>query len=131
MVEAGRIEPQHIGALWPNVSELIANACMRGGGDFAAIERAVMAGDAILWVAHEGPDVLGAAVTQLLMRGPRKICTLYAMGGELDRVRPVLDMLERYAVDAGCDAMEVCGRPGWARILRDYRVTRVEMEKRL
>ncbi len=134
-VEAGRVEPQHLAFLWPHVADLIARACERGGGDFHAIARDVMADNALLWVAHKGPEIIAAAVTQLEMRGERKICTLLALGGHgLSRLLPLRTMIERYAADAGCDAMEVCGRPGWARILGDYHVTRsregrIEMEK--
>ncbi len=131
-VEAGRVEPQHLARLWQHVAPLIRRACERGGGDFVAIQRAVLAEQALLWIAHDGPRILAAAVTQLSIRRGRKLCTIWAMGGrDLRRVLPVLDMIERYASDAACDAMAVCGRPGWARILGGYRIRKVELEKEL
>jgi hypothetical protein len=132
LVEGGRVELEHVRALWPHLSPLIRRACERGGGDFAQIERDVLAERALLWIANDGLDVLAVAVTQLWHKGPRKLCTILACGGHhLRRFLPVLEMIERYARNAGCDAMEICGRPGWIRILRDYRIRRVELEKEL
>jgi hypothetical protein len=41
----------------------------------------------------------------------------------------LLEGLESHAKAEGCAAMRVYGRRGWGKLLKDYRVTRVLLEK--
>ena len=111
----------------------------RQGGDgegatlnYAEVEQAVRSGAALLWLAWEGESIKAAAVTEICAANGEKFCTIVACGGH-DRGQwlHLLEGLESHAKAEGCDTMRVYGRRGWGKLLKDYRVTRVLLEKTL
>jgi hypothetical protein len=104
----------------------------RGGmGRFDDVQRDVLAGNAYLWVASQDGKILAVAVTQIGGDAKGRVCTIVACGGAgWRRFGHLIDMLENYARAERCRAVEVCGRPGWARLL-NYRTTRVVLRKEL
>lgn len=44
---------------------------------------------------------------------------------------PLLDGIEAYARGAGCSAVRIMGRKGWARVLASYKAKRIILEKDL
>jgi hypothetical protein len=107
---------------------------MRRGGisDFSAVERDVLGGGALLWLAWDGEEIVAAAVTELSLVRGRKLCTIVACGGRARRRwLHLLAELETFARREGCEATRICGRRGWTRVLPDYRATRVILEKEL
>jgi len=127
LADGGSVPAIYLQAIWPHVRELIASACARGGAaDPDEIERELFAGEALLWIANDGSKVIAAGATQLWLNGARKICSVIACGGRgFARYRHLLAMIEDYARRSGCDAVEVCGRIGWARVLDGYAVAKV------
>jgi hypothetical protein len=107
---------------------------MRRGrlSDVAAVERAVLAGIQLLWVATDTRAIYAAAVTSLDRINGETLCTIVACGGR-DRARwlPLIAVLEDFARAEGCRAIRILGRRGWARALPDYRITRIVLEKPL
>jgi hypothetical protein len=107
---------------------------MRKGrvSDFADVERAVLAGTQLLWVAADMRATWAAAVTELTCVGGEKLCTIVACGGrERARWLPLKAELEKFAKAEGCTAIRIHGRRGWAREFPDYRLTRILLEKEL
>lgn len=107
---------------------------MRKGGinRFAQIEADVISGRALLWIGWDGSEIVAAVVTQINETDADKVCVIVACGGfGMRDWLPLLDRLEAYARDDGCGLMRIFGRKGWARVLKDYRPTRVIMDKRL
>jgi hypothetical protein len=116
----------------------------RGGlSSFRPVEAGVLAGDALLWLAWDGTRIQAAAVTELHATEWRKVCVIVACGSAFalraaaDRGAgmrawiPLLDGIEAYARAAGCAAVRIMGRKGWMRLLGDYRVKRIVLEKDL
>jgi hypothetical protein len=98
-------------------------------GRFEDVQRDVLAGNAYLWAATEDEHILAVAVTQIGRDAKGRLCTVVACGGrDWARFGHLIGMLEKYARDEGCGAIEVCGRPGWARLL-NYRTTRIVLRK--
>jgi hypothetical protein len=137
------IDPARVHEFWPHVSPLIAAAMERGRiSDLADVERAVLAGRALVWIAvarlkgerHKGNGaaIKAAAVTQLSAVNGARFCTIVACGGR-DRGEwlPLLAGLEHYARAETCKAMRIFGRRGWERLLPDYKAARVLLEKEL
>jgi hypothetical protein len=127
------IDPARVSEFWPHVSPLIRTAMERGAiTDFGDIERAVLAGRALAWIAWDGTTIEAAAVTQLSTVGGARFCTIVACGGK-DRNKwlPLLAGLERYAKAEDCKTMRIFGRRGWERLLPDYKAARVLLEKEL
>jgi hypothetical protein len=62
----------------------------------------------------------------------RKVCVIIACGGiDMPRWLPLIEGIEKYARAEGCAAVRIVGRKGWARVLPDYRVHRVVLERKL
>jgi hypothetical protein len=122
-----------VAPVWPLVSHLIRAAMRKGRiSDFADVERAVLEGEALLWVVADPRTLWAAAVTQLGYVAGEKLCTIVACGGrERGRWLALKSALEAYAKAEGCAAIRIFGRRGWARALPDYRLSRVLLEKSL
>jgi len=127
------VDPARVSEIWPHVAHLIRRAMERGGlSEFADVERSVAAGRALLWLVWDGAQVLAAGVTALDLINGVKFCTIVACGGRgLERFGGLIDGVERYARAEGCARMRICGRKGWARVLPDYSIKRVILEKEL
>lgn len=141
------VDPARAHEVWPHVRDLIHAAMKRGDlGSFRPVEASVLAGDALLWLAWDEdtgrtPDrgrgqVAAAAVTEIAETERRKVCMLVACGsarpatGMRDWL-PLLKEIEAYARGAGCSAMRIMGRKGWARVLPSYKAKRIILEKDL
>jgi hypothetical protein len=129
------VPPDNAAAIWPHVRALIHAAMKRGGlSSFRPVEANVLAGDALLWLAWDpgAARITAAAVTELHATEWRKVCVLVACGGAgVDRWIALLEGIEAYARAAGCSAVRIMGRKGWIRLLGDYRVKRIVLEKDL
>lgn len=132
--DLARVPAGQIDQAWPYARDLIARAMVRGGGasDFARVEREVLSGLQVLWLAHAGGKIEAAAVTQLISVDGRKICIIVACGG-IGRARwlPLIAQIEDHAKTEACSAMRVAGRPGWQRVLKGYGVKYVTLEKEI
>lgn len=122
------VNPADVHKTWPLARDLIRAAIERTGlSDFSDIEKAVLAGDQLLWLAIS--DHIEAAATTHLSRG---VCTLIACSGhQRERWLPLFSRIEKYAKDEGCSTMRIWGRPGWQRVLDGYRIQHVCLEKDL
>lgn len=129
------IDPELVHKIWDRATDFIKPAMQRGGmGDFSEVERDVLSGDALLWVAYDpvAMEILAGAVTQLTIENEIKTCTIVACGGKgWSRFGHFVERLEQFAKDEGCSGVRICGRKGWARVLPGYRIKRVILEKAL
>lgn len=93
--------------------------------------RELLAGHFVLWLAWSG-ELEAAAVTEIAETVSGRVCVIVACGGR-GRARWIAlrRKLEDYARHEGCARMRIYGRKGWTRVLPDYRVTRVILEKEL
>ena len=92
----------------------------------------MLEGRQLLWVAADRRAIWAAAVTALARANGEKFCTIVACGGhERSQWLPLIAGLEAYGRTQGCAAMRIYGRRGWRKLLREYRTTRVLLEKEL
>ena len=139
------IDPAQVREFWPHVAPLI-EAAMRKGRltNYVDVERDVLAGGALVWIAWNGENIKAAAVTEIASANGERFCTIVACGAQTslrslrkldcdDRRQwlPLIAGLESYARAEGCAAMRIYGRRGWLKLLRDYRTSRVLLEKEL
>lgn len=122
------VDPARVAEFWPYAGPLIRSAIERTNlSDYADIERQVLSGQQLLWLAWS--DHIEAAATTHLARG---VCTLTACSGhQRERWLPLFEAIEKYAKDEGCHTMRIFGRRGWERVLDGYRVEHVVLEKGL
>lgn len=127
------LPPHCVSQIWPSVSGFIEAAMTRGGlNEFADVEREVLAGRMLLWLAWDGKRVLAAAVTQLSIINGVKYGTIVACGGrDLSRFKPLIDGLHGHFREEGCTRSRIIGRAGWARLYPEYKVRAVVLEKEL
>jgi hypothetical protein len=126
------IDPAMVRLFWPHARNLIVRAIARGGiGRFADVERDVLAGAALLWLAWDGRAIAAAAVTELVAIDIGKVCVIVACGGrQMRRWLPLIATIEDYARAEGCTRIRFFGRMGWVRVLPHYRMSRVILERR-
>jgi hypothetical protein len=122
------VNPVDVQKVWPLASGLIRAAIERTElNDFADIEKDVLSGDQLLWLAIS--DRVEAAATTHLSRN---VCTLTACSGhQRERWLPLFARIEKYAKDEGCHTMRIYGRKGWERVLDGYKAEYVILEKSL
>jgi len=127
------VAPERVAEFWPFASHLIREAIERTDlSDFADIERHVLSGDQLLWIAWNGEAIEAAATTHLIRAGMRSLCILTACSGkERERWLHLFEKIEQYARNEGCCAMRIYGRRGWERVLEGYKTEYVILEKQL
>lgn len=121
------VDPARAGEFWPYAGPMIRAAIERTGlSEFDDIEKQVLAGEQLLWLAWS--DRIEAAATTHLSRN---VCTLTACSGhQRERWLHLLSAIEAYAKAEGAN-MRIYGRRGWERVLDGYRVEYVILEKDL
>lgn len=124
------VAPAEVHQVWPIARGLIRTAIERTGlSEFEDIERDILAGDQLLWLAISD-HVEAAAATHLVKTGGAPVCVLTACSGHnRERWLSLFAQIEKYAKDEGARCMRIYGRPGWQRVLDGYRVEHVILEK--
>jgi hypothetical protein len=134
-VEGHCVDPKFIPQGWALAAPLLAPAMKRGGlGSFAELERGVLYGNSLLWLAiEEGAGaVIAAVVTDLVITEADKVCLICACGGvRLRSWLHLLALIEGFARREGCTAVRLAGRKGWARVLPHYSQNHVILERKL
>lgn len=127
------VDPKEVYKIWPEVKSLIAAAMKRGGmGSFEDVEQTTLSGRGLLWIAWCRGRIEAAATTELQIVNDKLLCALTACGGRnRDEWLWMLTEIESFAKNEGCSAIRICGRRGWERVLQDYRVRRIVLEKDL
>ena len=126
--------PAHLKrAIWPLVADRIRASALRTDLSHTAdIERDLFEGAGVLWIARDGNKIEAAAVTLLVHTDQHLVCMITALGGEnMRHWIPLLDQLENWARAEGAALVRIFGRPGWVRMLQNYRVKNVVLERLL
>lgn len=109
--------------VWSVVKPYVQVALDRTEGEMSVkdVYNSLLNQDMQLWVLIDGPTVIGALVTQILDFPNVKACRYVTMGGDVHGdFEAVTDLIEEWALSHGCQRMEIVGRPGWARALKDF-----------
>jgi hypothetical protein len=131
------VDPGQVHLIWPHVTSLLRRAITRTGiSAFADIEREILRGDALLWIAVSGEGSVAAieavASTSLQQTDVGKVCVITACAGtNMSRWLPLVAGIEAYARDESCKRVRIFGREGWLRVLDGYGQTNVVLDKQL
>lgn len=127
------VHPDHVPAVWPAVRDMLRAAYLKTDiGHTADLEADVLGGNGVLWLAATDSKIEAAVVTVLTRTDRHLICEITACGGsEPRRWVHMLAPIEAWAKSEGAVKMRLHGRKGWARILKDYKIPAVVMEKAL
>lgn len=111
-----REQLQDLSAKFDSVAHLLQPAIDRGM-DVLTLDDyrdRVLTGDMQLWV-----DEGYAAVTEVLNYPRSRVVLVHLAGGELDPLIEADGELEKFARIVGATGIEIIGRRGWVRALRD------------
>jgi len=127
------IPPQLAREIWPLVRDRLYAAVRRADLSHSVdIARDVLHGDGVLWLACEGEEIEAAAVTLLTRTDRHLVCLITALGGSnMESWLPLLSEIEDWARSEGAALVRVMGRPGWGRVLKNYHVSNVVLERLL
>ena len=126
------IPPDRVAEFLPHARPFLERAAARSGETAAAdVEADVAAGRALLWIVWGNEQcVVAVLVTQLIKTAAGLVCVLLSCAGsDLPRWQGFLAAIERYAAQEQCVAVRIYGRKGWMRVLKNYRVPRVILER--
>jgi hypothetical protein len=119
------IPREDVGAIWPLAAPFIAAAAVHGEYSDEMLWSWCVGGEAQLWLAWS--DHCEAA---MVTRPIGQACLIAALGGKnMDRWMHLLPELEAWAKAQGYLSIRTYARPGWARKLRDYKMSRVILDK--
>lgn len=129
------IPPHLFQQAYPAFKHLLPSVIERSGGriDIPTLVDSVARNETHIFTVWDGNEVLaligcdvGHVPTGL------KICTIrFTAGHDSGRWLHLLDEIEDWARKIGCGRFEMLARKGWARKLRDYKMTHVVLEKEL
>jgi len=113
---------------WRRCHKWISEALEYSGGTHSMddVFGAVAVGDAQL---H--PLEKSAIITEVVDYPRLTVCRIWLAGGDLDELMQAEKSIAVWAKNLGCDAMEINGRMGWKRQLKDYTATSVILTKDL
>ena len=88
------------------------------------ILRFILNGQMQLWVGHEEGKIYGHVITEIKEYPRCKMLVVQYCAGEPNHMQYVdeemFNLLDRFAVDAGCSGIEFIGRPGWRKQANKY-----------
>lgn len=70
-----------------------------------------------------------AIVTEIVDYPKKTMCRIWLAGGDLEELTQAEVALSAWAKTQGCDGIEIIGRRGWSRTLKDYRESAVVLMK--
>ncbi len=131
------IDPKRVHEIWPTVAPLLRQATARTGlSAFADVERDILDGCGLLWIAVSGEEnalaIDAVASTSLQHTDAGKVCVITACAGNgISHWLPLISGIEKYARDEGCACVRIFGRKGWQRLLQGFRVKHLIIDKDL
>jgi len=118
---------------WPLVSDYIKAALDRGGRHTEAeIRKDIESGTGQLWMAWDEDGVHGVCITYVLEHPRAKVCRIWLCTGK-DRAKWQyhLETIENWAKSVDCTMIDAVVRPGWEKIMVDYKKTHVVLEREI
>jgi hypothetical protein len=127
------VDPSRVSEVWPHVAHFIKAAAERGDlTTYESLRASVFERGSLLWLACCGHNIEAAAITELMRSAKSKVCIVTACGGvDMKRWLPLLEKIEDFAQDEGCDCVRIFGRRGWKRLLKHYTENKIVLERRL
>ena len=113
--------PEEVAEHWHLVKDHLKRALEHGVGESKLSDylAKIMNYQAQLWVVlDEGKHVVAACLTKFIQYSTHKTLHIVAVGGDgfYDWYEQI-KMVEQFALDNGCVALEQWGRPGWSKVL--------------
>lgn len=126
------IQSKDIPVIWGAVCDFLRQG-LNEGESLSHIQARLKVLECQLWVAYDADKILAACVTELVFIGNRKVCNIITVGGtQMETWLRHMETIEAWARENQCAAMRFPEiRPGWAKVLKDFKVTKINLEKAL
>lgn len=113
--------------VWDASRKLIQRAIdVRGEHTLKEVKHSLLERDRQLWLGLED-GVRAILVTQV----KKPVCYVELCAGEGMKCLQFLKVVEQWAREVGCVKMDIKGRKGWKRVLKDYTEINDTLEKDL
>ena len=118
------VSPEYYEVVWPHVKDYLEGAADYTYGRFTIedIAEGLITRPHQLWVAYtEDMEAYGAVVTEITTYPQIKALVMHFTGGkELPLWKPaMLELLQEFARNNGCDIIESYGRRGWGKVFEN------------
>lgn len=135
VVELVGIPGAEVAHAWTWVAPFIERAARESRGRFTVegiIER-LLSEAWQLWAVCAGAEVVAVITTQIYVEvsGQRVAAIIFATGSSPREWVHLVDAVEDWARASGCQKLEMLARKGWARMLGDYKLTHILLERAL
>jgi len=122
MITVSMVPAEYIDTCWSKISGFLDKAADYTYGRYKVddIYDSITDYGYHLWVAYDNDEFKGAVVTNFMSYPQRKVLCMTFCGGEnlAEWKTPMLELLQRFAWDTGCDGIEATARPGWAKVFQ-------------
>jgi len=125
VISAHLLAPADVASVWGNVAPLLAKVTQHTEGEMEPDDflEPLTHGEMQLWLAVDHGSVHTAMVTQVVPYPQKKVLRVIAIAGtEFKELHARFnDIVEAFAIRAGCSSMELWGRKGWKKLLPDWK----------
>ena len=132
---AGLISPEDAVKIWDRVGPMLQKVVDHTEGELQPEDFLdnIVNKYMHLWLAVEDADILMAMVTQIIEYPRRKTLRIIALSGKnfKETHSQFNDMIESFAIQAGCSGLELWGRKGWKKMLPDWESNYIVFTKNL
>ena len=128
------VHPEDVEYMWAEVEPILDRVKEHTEGELETSDflHLLNNGEMQLWVSVEGNEVEAAMVTQIITYPQKKILRIISLAGhDFKRLRPSQELVESFAVQQNCTALEMWGRKGWKKLLTDWQDTYIVYTKDL
>ena len=125
------VAPEDIDTIWDDVEGLIKKAS-DDLLNYIDIYKLLREGTFLLWIITDDNNAIVTAMTLMFQKYPRDTSLrIVTCGGEKMKewLNEFLEKIEVFAKDRGCSYIDIDGRSGWSKVLKDYKVEYYTLRK--
>ena len=127
------VNREDIDTIWDDVRELIkrTNDSLLTEHD---VYKFLKDGSYTLWIITDESNKIVTALTLTLLQYPRDIaCKIVTCGGSRMKewLDEFLEKVEVFAKERGCSYIDIDGRSGWSKVLKDFNVDYYTLRKKI
>lgn len=117
------IPPEELPKVWENVRPWISAACGYNGNRYTAEDsmQEIARGEKQLWLAAIEDITIGVAITAIMEFPQKRCCIIDICTGErFGEWSYLIQNVEEWAKQKGCEQMFLIARPGMEKLLKDH-----------
>lgn len=142
MIHAHNITKEHVKDIWHIIENDITQALIRSGGyaNSNHFKEWCFNGIMQVWLIWDAEELdldkkyYGVCITEIIERPLQKCCNIRIMTGKhREKWQHLIKHVEVWAALNNCDKMELIARPGWEKVLKNFKYSKshVLLEKPL